>query len=87
MPYSEKQVSDKIARTTEAWEEHAEGVKFAEMTLDEFKAKTAVSGLPREDRQPARQLEAAIKKRQECDAASIDVCAKVVLDLRRGAQV
>jgi hypothetical protein len=24
MPYSERQVADKITRTTEAWEEHAE---------------------------------------------------------------
>ncbi len=39
MHYSEKQVLDKITRTTDAWEEHAEGVKFAEMMLEEFKAK------------------------------------------------
>jgi hypothetical protein len=48
MPYSEKQVYDKITRTTGAWEEHAEDAKFAEMTLDEFKAKVKPSfGLPR----------------------------------------
>ncbi|MDQ3773838.1 MAG: hypothetical protein M3461_05490 [Pseudomonadota bacterium] len=29
-----------------------------------------------------RQLEAAIKKRQECDATSADVCAKVVNAVR-----
>ena len=39
MPYSEKQVADKITRTTEAWEEHALDAKFAEMTLDQLKAK------------------------------------------------
>ena len=39
MRYSEKHVYDKITRTTEAWGEHAEAIKFAEMTLDEFTAK------------------------------------------------
>jgi hypothetical protein len=83
MHYSEKQVADKIARTTEAWEEHAEGVKFAEMTLDEFKAKMQPSLDSREKiASLRRQLEAAIMKRQECDAASMEVCAKVVNAVR-----
>ena len=83
MHYSEKQVYDKITRTTGAWEEHAEAIKFAEMTLDQFKAKV-MSSLDCREKVASlrRQLEAAIKKRQECDAASIDVCAKVVNAVR-----
>ena len=66
MPYPEKQVSDKIIRTTEAWEEHAGDAEFAEMTLDEFKAKVKPSLDSREKiASLRRQLEAAIKKRQE----------------------
>jgi hypothetical protein len=79
MPYSEKQVAGKITRTTEAWEEHALDAKFAEMTLDPFKAKVKPSLDYRERIASLRcQLEAAIKKRQECHAASADVRAKVV---------
>jgi hypothetical protein len=60
-----------ITRTTEVWEEHAEAAKFAEMTLDEFKAKVKPSLDCREKiASLRRQLEAAIKKRQKCDAAS-----------------
>jgi len=83
MPYSENQVADKITRTTEAWEEHALDAKFAEMTLDQFKAKVKPSLDCREKiANLRRQLETAIKKRQECDAASTDVCAKVVNAVR-----
>jgi len=83
MPYPEKQVSDKITRTTEAWEEHALDAKFAEMTLDQFKAKVKPSLDCREKiASLRRQLEAAIKKRQECDAASTDICTKVVNAVR-----
>jgi hypothetical protein len=83
MHYSEKQVAGKITRTTEAWEEHPEDAKFAEMTLDEFKAKVKPSLDCREKiASLRRQLVAAIKKRQECDAASIEVCAKVVNAVR-----
>ena len=83
MPYPEKQVSDKIIRTTEAWEEHALDAKFAEMTLDEFKAKVQPSLDSREKiASLRRQLEAAIKKRQESDAASTDICTKVVNAVR-----
>ena len=83
MPYPEKQVSDKITRTTEAWEEHAVDAKFAEMTLDEFKAKVKPSLDSREKiASLRRQLEAAIKKRQESDAASTDICTKVVNAVR-----
>ena len=83
MPYPEKQVADKITRTTEAWEEHAGDAKFAEMTLDQFKAKVKPSLDSREKiASLRRQLETAIKKRQECDAASIDVCTKVVNAVR-----
>jgi hypothetical protein len=38
MSYSEKQVAGKITRTTEGWEELTLDAKFAEMTLDEFRA-------------------------------------------------
>jgi len=87
MYYSEKQVYDKITRTTEAWGEHAEGIKFAEMTLGEFKAKMQPSLDSREKIASLRlQLEAAIMKRQECDAASMDVCAKVVNAVRGDAE-
>jgi hypothetical protein len=83
MPYPEKQVSGKITRTTEAWEEHALEAKFAEMTLDQFKAKVTPSLDYREKiASLRRQLEAAIKKRQEFDADSIDICAKVVNAVR-----
>ena len=83
MHYSEKQVYDKITRTTEAWGEHAEVIKFAEMTLDQFKAKIKPSLDCREKIASLRlQLEAAIMKRQECDAASTDVCANVVNAVR-----
>jgi hypothetical protein len=79
MPYSERQVADKITRTTEAWEEHAEDAKFAEMTLDQFKAKVKPSlDCRKKIASLRRQLEAAIKKRRECDAASTDICAQVV---------
>jgi hypothetical protein len=83
MPYPEKQVSEKITRTTEAWEEHAGDAKFAEMTLDQFKAKVKPSLDCREKiASLRRQLEPAIKKRQECDAASTDICTKVVNAVR-----
>ena len=66
MHYSERQVYDKITRTTGAWEEHAEAIKFAEMTLDEFKAKMKPSlDCRKKVASLRRQLEAAIKKRQE----------------------
>ncbi|MCA1605546.1 MAG: hypothetical protein LC775_08775 [Acidobacteria bacterium] len=79
MSYSEKQIASKITRTTEGWEERAEDAKFAEMTLDQFKAKVKPSLDCREKiASLRRQLEAAIKKRRQCDAASADVCAKVV---------
>ncbi|MCA1854146.1 MAG: hypothetical protein LC647_17685 [Beggiatoa sp.] len=53
------------------------------MTLDQFKAKVKPSLDCREKIATLRrQLKAAIKKRQECDAASIDVCAKVVNAVR-----
>ncbi len=79
MPYSEKQVAGKITRTTEAWEEHTEDAKFAEMTLDQFKAKVKPSlDLPREDGQLAAPARSGHQKRQECDAASTDICAKTV---------
>ena len=79
MPYSEKQVAGKITRTTEAWEEHALGAKLAETTLDQFKAKVKPSLDCREKiASLRRQLETAIKKRQECDAASTEICTKVV---------
>ena len=72
MPYSEKQVSDKIARTTEAWEEHAEGVKFAEMTLDEFKAKMQpsldcrekIASLRASSKRPSRSARSATPPRR-----------------------
>jgi hypothetical protein len=83
MHYSEKQVSDKITRTTEAWAEHATDIKFAEMKLDEFKEKMKPSLDSRERiASLRRQIEAAIKNRQECDSDSMDVCAKVVNAVR-----
>ena len=83
MPYSEKQVAGNIIRATGAGEEHAEAIKFAEMTLDEFKAKVKPSLDCREEiASLRRQLEVAIKKRQECDAASTDICTKVVNAVR-----
>ena len=83
MYYSEKQVAGKITRTTEAWEEHALPVKFAEMTLDQFKTKVKPSLDCREKiASLRRQLEAAIKKRQECDVASTDICTKAVNAVR-----
>ncbi|MGH8590039.1 MAG: hypothetical protein ACREXX_12130 [Gammaproteobacteria bacterium] len=76
-------MADKLTRTTEAWEEHALDAKFAEMTLDQFKAKVKPSLDCREKiASLRRQLETAIKKRQESDAASTDVCAKVVNAVR-----
>ena len=83
MPYSEKQVAGKITRTTEGWEEHTEDAKFAEMTLDQFKAKVKPSLDCREKiASLRRQLEPAIKKRQECEVASTDICAKVLNAMR-----
>jgi len=83
MSYSKKQVAGKITRATEGWEEHTEDAKFAEMTLDQFKAKVKPSLDCREKiARLRRQLETAIKKRQECDAASTDICIKVVNALR-----
>ncbi|MDQ3580612.1 MAG: hypothetical protein M3495_02840 [Pseudomonadota bacterium] len=63
--------------------EHAEVIKFAEITLDEFKAKMQPSLDSREKIASLRlQLEAAIMKRQERDVASMDVCTKVVNAVR-----
>jgi hypothetical protein len=83
MPYSEQQVLDKITRTSDAWDEHAEDAKFAGLTLDQFKAKVKPS-LDCRDKIASlrRQLEAAIKKRKECDAESYEFCAKVVNAVR-----
>jgi hypothetical protein len=68
---------------TEGWEEHTEDAKFAEMTLDQFKANVTPSLDCREKiASLRRQLEAVIKKRQERDAASTDICAKVVNAVR-----
>ena len=79
-------MSDKIARTTGAWEEHAEDAKFAEMTLDQFKTKVQPSLDCREKiASLRRQLEAAIKKRQECDAASPERPKTTVRVVRSGS--
>jgi hypothetical protein len=40
----QKQVYDKITRTTGAWEEHAEAIKFAEMTLARISHQGVSSG-------------------------------------------
>ena len=71
-PYPEKQVSDKIIRTTEAWEEHAGDAEFAEMTLDEFKAKVKPS-------LDSREKIASLRRQLE---AAINICTKVVNAVR-----
>ena len=83
MPYSEKQVSDKIETTIEALETNAKDETFAEMTLAQFKAKVKPSLDARTKIADLRlQLQAAIKTRDESDDVSMVTCALVVNAVR-----
>ena len=83
MPYSDKQVSDKIETTIEAWEANAKDENFADLTLAQFKAKVKPSLDARTNIAYLRaQLPAAIKSRDEGDVVSMETCALVVNAVR-----
>jgi hypothetical protein len=88
MPYSEKQVAGKITRTTEAWEEHAEDAKFAEMTLDQH-ASDAVPFVHRILRglqsSPARRFFGASGAAYFCAAYSVGTCSLASFSNNRNA--
>jgi hypothetical protein len=66
----------KITRATEAWQEHAEDAKFAEMTLDQH-ASDAVRFVHRIRLQssPARRFFGASGAAYSCAAYSVGTCS------------
>lgn len=79
MGKSPKANLDRINTTNTAWETHRAAKSFADMTLEQFRAKIAPSLTARATiARLESELTAAISQREIADAASLDVIDAVV---------